>query len=123
MAQPNSRLASAGRPGFHVCFIFLIDGRPGYAYTACQAKGVFENMKSWYSFSSSVLQLGVTPDDSAETRLNKKLLIVSVLLILPAGLIWGGLYLLFGEVAAGSLPLLYCALSLLNLIFFSLTRR
>jgi signal transduction histidine kinase/DNA-binding response OmpR family regulator len=80
-------------------------------------------MKSWHSFSSAVLRLGAAPDDSDETRLNKRLLVVSALLILPAGLIWGGLYLLFGEQAAGSLPLLYCALSLLNLCVFSLARR
>jgi signal transduction histidine kinase/DNA-binding response OmpR family regulator/PAS domain-containing protein len=46
-----------------------------------------------------------------------------VLLILPAGVIWGCIYILFGAPMAGSLPLLYSALSLLNLVVFGVTCR
>ncbi len=65
------------------------------------------------------------PDENAtgEIRMHKRLLITSVLLILPAGLIWSALYFLFGAKAAASLPLLYSVLSLLNLVAYKFTRR
>ena len=80
-------------------------------------------MNSLQRISAAALQIGAAPDDSDETRLRKRLLVASVFLILPAGLIWGAVYLLFGETTAGFLPLLYALLSLLNLLLFSRTRR
>jgi signal transduction histidine kinase/DNA-binding response OmpR family regulator len=68
-------------------------------------------------------QFGVEGNAAGENRLYQRLLITSVLLILPAGLIWSGLYFLFGAKLAGSLPLLYSVLSVLNLVIFKLTRR
>jgi signal transduction histidine kinase/CheY-like chemotaxis protein len=80
-------------------------------------------MNSLQRISAAALQIGAAPADSGETRLRKKLLVASVFLILPAGLIWGAVYLLFGETTAGFLPLLYALLSLLNLLLFSRTHR
>ena len=80
-------------------------------------------MNSVRGIFSSLLKLGADPADSADTRRDKRLLIASVLLILPAGVVWGWLYILFGAPLAGILPLLYSALSLLNLVLFGVTRR
>jgi signal transduction histidine kinase/CheY-like chemotaxis protein/PAS domain-containing protein len=80
-------------------------------------------LNSFRKVSATALQIGAAPDDSEETRLRKRLLVASVFLVLPAGLIWGLVYLLFGETMAGFLPLLYAALSLLNLLVFNRTRR
>jgi signal transduction histidine kinase/CheY-like chemotaxis protein len=80
-------------------------------------------MNSFRRISAALLQIGTAPDDSDETRLRKRLLVASVLLILPSGPIWGVVYLLFGERMAGGLPILWALLSLLNLWIFSRTRR
>jgi len=80
-------------------------------------------MNGLQRITSSALQIGADPNDSEETRQRKRLLVASVLLILPTGPIWGGIYLLFGERMAGILPLVWALLSLLNLWVFSRTRR
>jgi signal transduction histidine kinase/DNA-binding response OmpR family regulator/HPt (histidine-containing phosphotransfer) domain-containing protein/PAS domain-containing protein len=80
-------------------------------------------MNSLQKISAAALQMGAAPNDDGETRLRKKLLVASVFLILPAGMIWGAIYLLAGERTAGFLPLLYALLSLLNLLVFGRTRR
>jgi PAS domain S-box-containing protein len=73
--------------------------------------------------SARVLQIGADPGDRDEVRLRKRLLVASALLVLPAGVIWGVVYIAVGEPMAGLLPLLYAGLSLFNLFLFSRTRR
>lgn len=63
------------------------------------------------------------PEDRAEVRLRKALLVLSSLLFTLAGLLWGTIYLWFGEVTAGLIPLAYAFVSLLSLAYFRLTRR
>jgi signal transduction histidine kinase/DNA-binding response OmpR family regulator/HPt (histidine-containing phosphotransfer) domain-containing protein/PAS domain-containing protein len=73
--------------------------------------------------SARVLQIGADPGDNEEHRLRKRLLVASVLVVLPASIIWGVVYVALGETIAGLLPLLYSGLALLNLFVFSRTRR
>ncbi len=80
-------------------------------------------MNSLRRISAAVLQIGADPSDDDEIRLRKRLLVASLFLVLPAGPIWGGVYLLFGERIAGILPILWALFSLLNLWVFSRTRR
>ncbi|MBP7694096.1 MAG: GAF domain-containing protein, partial [Anaerolineales bacterium] len=75
------------------------------------------------SFFARLLEIGADPADSEAARFDKQLLMASVLVILPAGLLWSGLYLALGAPSAGGLPLLYSVLSGLNLGLFGLTRR
>ncbi len=63
------------------------------------------------------------PEDTAQSRLSKALLVLSGLMFTLAGMVWGTIYLLFGEVTAGAIPLAYGLVSLLSLAYFRLTRR
>jgi guanylate cyclase len=63
------------------------------------------------------------PGDSDELKLQKVLLFGTSILIVMAGFLWGALYLGYGETLAGSIPLTYCALSLISSVMFVRTRR
>ncbi|MBI3362799.1 MAG: adenylate/guanylate cyclase domain-containing protein, partial [Chloroflexi bacterium] len=71
---------------------------------------------------SSLARLGVEPDDDDEVRLRKTLVVVSTLMIIPAGIVWGAIYLVFGEPLASLSPLAYSALSFLSIVRFARTR-
>ena len=64
------------------------------------------------SLLSNVTQIGANPDDTDEVRLQKTLLVLGcIFLFIPTGSIWGVIYLGFGELLAGAIPLSYsCAL-------------
>jgi signal transduction histidine kinase len=47
------------------------------------------------------------PGDDQETRQRKVLFTAASILVMPAGLIWGGLYFAFGERVAAAIPLSY----------------
>jgi len=53
-----------------------------------------------------IAQIGASPQDDAETRQRKALLVLISVLILPISLLWGGLYLAFGS-PVGYAPLVY----------------
>jgi guanylate cyclase len=63
------------------------------------------------------------PGDPEDVRLNKALLVVAVVMVYPAGVIWGALYLAYGEWLAGAIPLLYSILSPVIVLNFALNRR
>ena len=65
----------------------------------------------------------MSADANDELRLQKTLLVLSTLLILPVGPIWGESYLAFGDVRAGVWPFVYSSLSFINLVIFVITRR
>jgi adenylate cyclase len=69
-----------------------------------------------------VARIGADPSDSDELRRRKALLVLFVLLVMPAGVIWGVLYWINGEVAAGSLPLAYTIYSIGAIAIFHRTR-
>lgn len=57
-------------------------------------------------------------DDSDDIRQQKSLLVAFSLLVLPAGIIWGAIYLVFDEPFAASIPLAYSVLSLTSTLLF-----
>ena len=80
------------------------------------------SQNSWRYLVSSVERIGVDPSDDEDVRRQKRLLLASALMIVPAAILWGVLYLAFGEPLSASIPLSYMAASVLSIIIFSLTR-
>ena len=64
--------------------------------------------------------IGVRPEDDADLRAKKNLLVLLALLILPVSIAWGALYLGFGSIV-GIIPLIYFAVSVGSLILFART--
>ena len=67
--------------------------------------------------------IGADPDDDDEIRLKKSLLVLCALPFVFAGVVWGLMYMFFGELLAGMIPLSYAGISLLSILHFGLTRR
>ena len=70
-----------------------------------------------------VARIGADSGDEDDTRLRKSLLVICSLLFVLAGAAWGLMYILFGEMLAGMIPLSYAVISLLSIFLFGLTRR
>jgi guanylate cyclase len=68
------------------------------------------------------LSIGADPGDSQDERLRKALLVGVSLMVLPAGLLWGALYVIFDEPVAALFPWGYTVASALCLAVFSRTR-
>jgi guanylate cyclase len=67
-------------------------------------------------------RIGADPRDGPELREQKALLVLLAVLILPVSLVWGSLYLGFGE-PVGVLPFVYFAVSVASLGVFARTGR
>ena len=65
--------------------------------------------------------VGADPGDDEERRLQKALLVLIALLILPISFVWAGLYLTFGS-PWGSTAALYAAISIGSILLFARTR-
>lgn len=74
-------------------------------------------------FYAAITSIGINPEDSTETRLEKNLLVVSALMMSTAGLFWGLIYWYFEEVVAALIPISYGILSYLSAVIFSINRR
>ena len=70
----------------------------------------------------AALELGSDPEDSTELRHRKELLVGISLMVLPAGLLWGLLYWIFGERGAALFPWGYDLASVISLAVFARTR-
>ena len=70
-----------------------------------------------------LLQIGAEPADDEDLRLRKLLSLTAALLILPASILWGAVYWVFGERLAATVPWTYCLVTLISLAIFALTRR
>ncbi|HZD56942.1 MAG TPA: adenylate/guanylate cyclase domain-containing protein [Anaerolineales bacterium] len=68
-------------------------------------------------------QKAALPEDTQEEALQKSSLIISSIMFIPAGLLWGLTYLRFGEFRASLIPIGYSLFSLISLIYFTVTRR
>jgi adenylate cyclase len=68
-------------------------------------------------------RIGADPRDSEDVRLHKSMLVMSTVMFLVAGLLWGLMYFALGEVVAGAIPFGYGLFSLLSLILFAITGR
>jgi hypothetical protein len=71
---------------------------------------------------SRVAQIGIDPQDSDEIRLQKTLMVVIALMVIPAAVLWGIAYLFFGEKLAASIPLSYAVMSSLSIFIFGRTK-
>ncbi len=67
--------------------------------------------------------VAVDDSDSEGARLRRTTLLLSALLFIIAGLIWGLLYFLLDRPLAGAIPLGYSLLTVVNLLLFGLLRR
>lgn len=67
-------------------------------------------------------RLGSDPGDGDDVRRKKRYLVASAMLVLPAGVIWGLIYLAFGEPVAGSIPFGYSIFSTISIMAFARTR-
>ncbi len=74
-------------------------------------------------FTAPIAHIGTDPGDSEDTRLQKMLLVFSTLMMATAAIVWGFIYLAFGERLAAAIPLSYCVLSYLSTAVFAKTRR
>ena len=79
--------------------------------------------ESWQRLITALERIGADSNDDEDVRRQKRLLVAIASLIIPAPIIWGGLYLVFDEPLAASIPLTYMAVSFLSIIVFGLTRR
>jgi len=65
--------------------------------------------------------IGAQPADSEDVRLHKSMLVMSSIMFIAAGLLWGLMYFGLGQTTAGWIPFGYGLFSLLSLIFFAAT--
>jgi adenylate cyclase len=66
-------------------------------------------------------RIGVDPNDVEDVRQKKALLVLLAVLILPVSVVWGSLYLGFGE-PVGVIPFVYFAVSICSLVVFARNR-
>jgi len=74
-------------------------------------------------FLLAIARIGADPDDSEDVRLHKSLLAGGSLMFIFAGVLWGLLYIGFGEPLAGAIPLGYAGISLISVALFGATGR
>ncbi|HXY31147.1 MAG TPA: ATP-binding protein [Gemmatimonadaceae bacterium] len=63
------------------------------------------------------------PGDGEEVRRLKAQAVIAAILVMPAGLLWGLLYFVFGEPGAAAIPTSYAVLTLINLLLLFWLRR
>ena len=69
-----------------------------------------------------ILSIGADPDDTADERFRKRLLVGVALVILPIAFVWGCLYWLIGEHAVALTPWAYFTGSTISIVVFARTR-
>jgi signal transduction histidine kinase len=82
-----------------------------------------EGRTTWRDRLRWVEPLVRAPGEDQETRLRKVLLVVASVLVVPAGLLWGTVYLIFQERAVALFPFAYSGLTLLDLFILYHLRR
>jgi signal transduction histidine kinase len=75
----------------------------------------------WRTFLGVLEKIGVTPEDSEDTKLEKLILIETSMLIIVAAIIWGLIYIWFDETTAGLIPLSYALLSSISLLVLKIS--
>jgi adenylate cyclase len=68
-------------------------------------------------------RIGAHPGDSENVRLRKSMLVMSTVMFIVAGLLWGLMYFALGETTAGWIPFGYGLVSLVSLLGFAATGR
>ena len=67
--------------------------------------------------------IGATPGETEDQRLRRVLLVGVALVISVLAIVWGLVYIAFGEPLGGAIPLTYTILSLMSVVIFTVTRR
>src|SRR5688572_22463319 len=67
--------------------------------------------------------IGTDPVDSDEVKLQKSLLVICTIPFIIAGVVWGLMYILFGETLAGVIPISYSVISLSSLLNYSISHK
>jgi class 3 adenylate cyclase len=67
--------------------------------------------------------IGATPGETEDQRLRRVLLVGLALVISVLAIVWGLVYIAFGEPLGGAIPLTYTVLSLMSVVIFTVTRR
>ncbi|HEV2251027.1 MAG TPA: adenylate/guanylate cyclase domain-containing protein [Candidatus Limnocylindria bacterium] len=67
-------------------------------------------------------RIGADPRDGDDVRRKKRYLAAAAVFVVPAGVIWGLIYVAFGEPAAGAIPLGYSVISTISIVAFARTR-
>jgi guanylate cyclase len=67
--------------------------------------------------------IGAKPGESEDERLRRSLLVGLALGLGLLSIVWGLVYIAFGEPLGGSIPLAYTVLSLLSIVAFTINRR
>ena len=76
----------------------------------------------WQRWISNLERIGADGTDSEDIRLQKRLLVAIALMISPAALIWGSIFLAFEERVAATIPLTYTAVSAAGFVVLAFTR-
>jgi adenylate cyclase len=90
------------------------------ATTIGSSQGAAREESSLKRLASSFVGTGFESD---EDRLQATVLVISTMLIAPAAVLWGAIYLAFDEPVAASIPLGYSALSAVSIVVFRVTSR
>jgi guanylate cyclase len=67
--------------------------------------------------------IGAIDTDNEEMKLQKSLLVISAIPFIIAGVIWGIMYMMFGEPLSALIPLAYALFSLSSIIYFGYSRK
>jgi class 3 adenylate cyclase len=67
--------------------------------------------------------IGATPGETEDQRLRRVLLVGLALVISVLAIVWGLVYIAFGEPLGGAIPLTYTVVSLMSVVIFTVTRR
>ena len=78
---------------------------------------------SFKKLLTRIAAIGADANDDEETRLQKSLLVICSIPSIITGAAWGLMYISFGELYAGLIPLSYSVVSTLSLIYFGLSHR
>ncbi|MGH7761890.1 MAG: adenylate/guanylate cyclase domain-containing protein [Candidatus Dormibacteraceae bacterium] len=78
------------------------------------------SMHGWLALFATI---GAAPGETEDQRLRRSLLVGLALAISLLAILWGLLYIVFGEPLGGAIPLTYTVLSLLSVVMFTVTRR
>jgi guanylate cyclase len=70
-----------------------------------------------------ISEIGSSPADDDDIRLQKSLLVLCSFPFMIAGVAWGLLYIAYGELIAGLIPISYSAVSLFTLFLFAATKK
>ena len=77
--------------------------------------------RSVRSLFFAIERIGADVADVTEVRDQKRVLLAIVSMVIPAGFVWGSIYIVFGEHLAGAIPLSYSAASALTVAIFGVT--